>query len=297
MRIDPADTLFLYNERSKEAHALARSLAKHVRSKRDLRPAEGPDEALGSPPPTLVITVGGDGTILRAVRRAAPAGVPLLGVNLGRLGFLTEVEAVDAEELVPRYLEEGYAWVEHRDMLQAEVHTQDDKRHPTIHALNDVVVGRGGATHLMRIGVAIDGMEVSTYWADAVIVATATGSTAYALSAGGPILYPTSHDLVIKAVASHGDLSAAVVVPPESAVDLAVKSETPANISADGYWDVALSPGDTVRVTTGPHRAQFLRAGPPERFYETLVYRLRRSSDQTMSIAKLIAEQESRRRG
>ena len=180
-------------------------------------------------------------------------------------------------------------------MLEARV-TTGGVDHRAV-ALNDVVVGRGATPHIARVGVRVKGVDLTTYQADAVIVSTATGSTAYALAAGGPILYPHSSDMVLVPVAAHGDLSAPVVVPADSRVELTLKSEHPGVMTVDGYVNVPIGYGDTVMVTISPHRARFLRSGTEERFYETLVYRLRRGADQTMTLAKLIAEQEARRRG
>ena len=273
--MDPKDALIIYNALSPAAVQLAEELAECLGASQRPRPA---DDAGASPArrPSVVVTVGGDGTILRAARLAAPLDVPLLGVNLGRLGFLTEVEAANALELVPRYLEPGFAWLQERSMLQAQVVVPGQDRPASVTALNDVVVGRGPTSRLPRIRVRVDGVDLATYSADAVIVASATGSTGYALSAGGPILHPSSSDMVLKAVAPHGDLAAAVLVPRDSVLELAVLSRGNSFVTADGYWHVELAEDQPVRVTSSPHKAHFLRAGTPARFYETLVYRLHR---------------------
>ncbi len=295
MPIDPTNALLLYNERSPEAKPLAERLSALLKTHHAISSTEDGESALTPPVPEVLITIGGDGTLLRAARLVAAAGVPVLGVNLGRVGFLTEIEAVDALELVPRYLDGSVSWVEERTMLHCEVRTEGGVHHAT--ALNDIVVGRGPIPHIVRIGVRVKGVELTTYQADAVIVSTATGSTAYGLAAGGPILYPQSSDMVLIPVAAHGDLSAPLVVPVDSKVELAIKSEYPAVMTADGFEDVPIGYGDSVTVTTNRHKAKFLRSGTEERFYETLVYRLRRGADQTMTLAKLIAEQEARRHG
>lgn len=295
--IAPASALICYNAASAPAFDLAERLRVGLGSRHPLRALDDATTALGSPAPGVVVTVGGDGTLLRAARLAAQAGVPLLGVNMGRLGFLTEVEASEATDLVPRYLAgevPGGVWADRRAMLQAVVRTATGE-HPPVDVLNDVVVGRGALAHLARISVTVDGAELTTYQADAVIVATATGSTAYALSAGGPILHPALADTVLVPVAAHGDLDAPVVVPREAVVELEVMSEHPSIASADGITEVPLGPGDRVRVSTSPHEAVFLRAGAPARFYETLVYRLRRGADQSVRLARLMAEEEARR--
>ncbi len=290
MAIEPAKALILYNAGSPDAKPLAERLRSRLGCDRPLASTDDGAPSLGSQPPDVLVTVGGDGTLLRAASVAAQAAVPLLGVNLGRLGFLTEVEAADALDAVPRYLDGSIGRVYERYMVQAETGGA-----PPVHALNDVVVSRASTGHLARIGVSVDGAELTTYQADAVIVATATGSTAYALSAGGPILHPSSADMVLVPVAAHGDMDAPVVVPAQSAVELTVKTGHPAVMTVDGFVDVQIGPEGSVRVSASPHVALFLRAGSEARFYETLVYRLRRGADQSITLAREIADAEARR--
>jgi NAD+ kinase len=293
--IDPANSVILYNARSQEALPLAESLATLLGSRNRLHSTEDADENLAASVPDVVITVGGDGTLLRAARLVASVGVPLLGVNLGRLGFLTEIEAADAMESVPQYLSPGFGWVDERHMVQVQVQSSSGLA-PAISVLNDVVVGHGG-THMARVGVRVNGVDLTTYQADAVIVSTATGSTAYGLSAGGPILYPHSTDVAVTPVATHGDLDAPLVLPHDCVVELTTKSEQPTVMTADGFVSVPMAQGDSAIVSDSPNKARFLRAGSADRFYETLVYRLRRGAEQTVTIARLIAEEEARRNG
>ena len=296
MAIEPGNCIILYNAASAEAKPLAEALAALLGSRHPLQSTDDGEVSVGSPAPDVLITVGGDGTLLRAARLVARAGVPLLGVNLGRLGFLTEIEAGHALEAVPRYLSDGFGWVDERHMIQVEVPASPTARGP-VTVLNDVVVGRGAIPHMPRVGVRVNGVELTTYQADAVIVSTATGSTAYGLSAGGPILYPQSTDMAVTPVATHGDLDAPLVVPSESVVELTIKSEQPAMMTADGYVAIAMNAGDTAVVTTSPYKARFLRSGSKDRFYETLVYRLRRGAEQTVTLARLLAEDEASRGG
>ena len=254
--------------------------------------------SLPAEPPSVIITVGGDGTILRAARLAASLSVPVLGVNMGRLGFLTELEAMDAERLAPRYLtEEGFARLERRRMVRAVLDGEARQAPLVLDALNEVVVGRGSAGNVSRVSVSVDGVSLTTYAADAVIVATATGSTAYSMSAGGPILHPESPGLILTPVASHGDLSSPLLLPPDSVIEMEAESQAATSVAADGFLDFPLQPGDVVRAQASDLHADFLRAGARASFYETLVYRLRRGSDQTLSVARMIAEAEARSRG
>lgn len=293
MHIDPAQAAILYNAVSDRARPLAEELADALGTRHPLLATSTGEAVLAEIAPAVLITVGGDGTLLRAARMAAEADVPLLGVNLGRLGFLTEIEAADALELVPEYLDGGFTWIDERRMMQAFTNAGGE-RSGSAAVLNDVVVGRGRIAHLTLIGVAVNGVELTTYQADAVIVSTATGSTAYSLAAGGPILYPASGDMVIVPVATHGDLDAPVVVPEDSSVELTIKSDHDAIMTADGFVDVPMGKDDTVTVSRSPYRARFLRAGSPDQFYETLVYRLRRGAEQSVHIARRLAADEAR---
>ena len=157
----------------------------------------------------LVITAGGDGTILRVVRMTAPSGIPVVGINMGRLGFMTELRAEEAMERLPIYLNGGCR-VEARNMIQARVVKDGGgaEVNGPYHALNDVVMARGAVSRVVTIGCNIDEARLTTFRADAVIVSTATGSTGYNLAVGGPILDPESEDLVLKPVAAHIGLSA-----------------------------------------------------------------------------------------
>lgn len=222
----------------------------------------------------LLITVGGDGTILRAVRIAAPNEVSILGINMGHMGFMTELRAEDAADNLDRYLANDL-WVEERAMLQTQVVESDGATSGKVwHALNEAVVGSNAVARLARIQVSIDETPLTVYRADSVIVATATGSTGYALSAGGPILHPQSKDILLKPVAAHLGLTSALVLPASSVVELTVLADAPAMLSVDGHSDVPLSEGARVRIQASPHVARFLRARDPSYHYALLMRRL-----------------------
>ena len=168
----------------------------------------------------LILVAGGDGTILRAVRVVAPFSIPIVGINLGRVGFMTELSVQEAAERLPEYLN-GSLRVEKRMMLSASV-TPASAETPrlTLHALNDVVVGRGVAGRMLDISTTIDGVPLTSYRADAIIVSTATGSTGYALSVGGPVLYPEAQVILIQPIAAHTGMRSGVIVPGDSVVRL-----------------------------------------------------------------------------
>ncbi len=218
----------------------------------------------------FVVCLGGDGTILRAARVASPLGIPILGVNLGRLGFMTELSPGEALSRVPAFVQ-GEGWIEERTMLQAEVASSDGAQY---RALNDVVVARGARCRLIRVKASVDGEAVTTYRCDGVIVATATGTTAYSLAAGGPILHPHAEEMVIRPIAPHLGLPATLVLPCESVVELEVRTTHQATLSIDGQIEVPLKDGNVVRVERSPCVTRLIRARWPTPFYGTLTQKL-----------------------
>ncbi len=214
----------------------------------------------------LIISIGGDGTILHSARIVASFSVPILGVNLGRLGFITEIDGDDVLSHLPGLLE-GKGWIEERAMLEAQV---ADKN---FHALNDVVL-HSVAVRLVNIEAKVDGTPLTTYRADGVIVATATGSTSYSLASGGPILHPQSRESVLQPISCHLGLSHALVLPQQSIVDLKVAHREKVLLSIDGQVELPLSDGQKVRVKLSPYVARFLRIHEPTYFYGSLWQRL-----------------------
>jgi len=214
----------------------------------------------------LILSIGGDGTILHTARISAPANVPILGINLGRLGFITELTSDEASSNLPHLLE-GAGWIEERAMLEARL---EDK---SFHALNDVVV-RSTAVRLINIKAEIDGEMLATYRADGVIIATATGSTGYSLAAGGPILHPQSKEIILQPISCHLGLSHTLVLPPQSIVNLKVASGDKAILSLDGQVDIPLSSEQNVGLKLSPYVARFLKIRQPKYFYRSLWQKL-----------------------
>jgi NAD+ kinase len=227
----------------------------------------------------LVLTVGGDGTILRAVQVVIPGSTPITGINQGKLGFLTELDAGEAVAKLPSLID-GQGWIDERTMLQAEL-IASGKEPRIFHALNDVVMARGEIARLIRVEVSIDGQPLTTYKTDAVIVATATGSTGYALAAHGPILYPQSRDLLLVPVAPHLSLAYPIVLPETAEVVLRLNSYHAATLSVDGHINLLLSDGDTVTLKRSPHIARFWRIRPEASFYSTLEDKLKGKQGET----------------
>lgn len=225
----------------------------------------------------ILVALGGDGTMLRAGHLAAPPQVPVLGVNLGRVGFLIEVERDEWQAAIDRVLAGDY-WVERRMMLRASL-KRSGKELTTWDVLNEVVIGRGKTVRLVRLEVEIDGSFLTTYAADALIAATPTGSTAYALAAGGPILPPELRNILIVAVAPHLSVDRAVVLHEGSTIRITVRTVHEATLSVDGQSPMDIQDGDAVEVSAAEHSALFVRLQDPGYFYHNLTRRMYQNSN------------------
>ena len=223
----------------------------------------------------VAITLGGDGSILRTSRLAALSNTPVLGINLGTLGFLAEMEPAEVPERIPPLVRGNY-WVEERIMLQIE-HWREGKRLATYQALNEAVVGRRSLSRVVRVLTCLNHQELTTYTADGVLVATPTGSTAYSHAAGGPILHPEVHSLILTPICAHPHTSGSIVVPPDTVVELTARTDHEAALSIDGQEDVPMRDGDVATMSISPHIARFLRNQKRDYFYETLLRKLRLS--------------------
>ena len=221
----------------------------------------------------LIVVAGGDGTILKTVHVIAPFAIPIVAVNMGRVGFMSELSVGAAAERLPAYLN-GDMRIERRMMLCATVTASDGREVLTAHALNDVVVGRGGVASLMDIATKVDGEPMTRYRSDAVVVATATGSTGYALSAGAQIFFPEARVVIVQPVAPHTGLRDGLVLPDDAVVELEPVSRGAASLSVDGLADVDLAEGSVVKIVRSEHEALFLRARPPAAFWGDLTSRL-----------------------
>ena len=215
--------------------------------------ARGPEDVRDDRP-DLVVSVGGDGTFLRAARVAAEADCPVLGVKVGRLGFLTEIEpGPDALELVRAALE-GRARVEERLAVMAE--SADGTSFPAQWAMNEIMVEKWTRHRLVRLAVHVDDEYVTTFSADGVIVATPTGSTAYSFSARGPIVSPSVACLVLTPIAAHMVFDRSFVLGAEQVVVLEVVGDEPGVVSADGREGIELPVGSKVRILAAPRPAR-----------------------------------------
>jgi len=218
----------------------------------------------------MVVTFGGDGTILRAARCAAPAGVPLLGINMGNKGFMAELEAGDTE-LVRRAVEGNYA-IECRMMLDAEV-VRGGARTVSDFALNDVVVG--GIARVIAITALGDGREITSFSGDGIVVATPTGSTAYSMAAGGPIVEPDAENIIVTPICPHVLRAKSYVLTSSRVVTVVIGKlgGKPAYFSADGGESVPLCGGDRIGIRRSALVTRLVRV-TDRSFYEKVSEKL-----------------------
>lgn len=210
-----------------------------------------------------ILVIGGDGTILAAARMLVGSNIPLLGINLGTLGFLADVNLADLSKTLDLLLQDQYQ-VENRIMLTAEVYKQGEKA-ATYIALNDFNINRFGASRVIGLKVGINGSVIDRYRADGVIVCTPTGSTGYNLSAGGPIINPTCKNFVITPICPHSLTARSIVLAKEDIVTVEVEQirsniKEEAIISFDGREGLSLFPGDQVKIYKSQEVTPFIKA-------------------------------------
>lgn len=223
----------------------------------------------------MVVAIGGDGAMLRAARVCALDNVPVLGVNMGNLGFLTEIDDPAKSEAHFDRLLAGDYWIETRMMIMAQV-WRGEQIIAEEHALNDVVINRSTVTSIVRLEMYIDQDWATTYSADALIIATATGSTAYALASGGPILPPELHNILVVPVAPHLSMDRPIVLSQGAVVDVIVAdgSTVEVALTVDGTVVKTLKSGDRVQVQASDNVSRFVRLRSRNYFYRSLLDRL-----------------------
>lgn len=226
----------------------------------------------------LLITLGGDGTLLRAARLGASYHVPMLGVKMGRLGFLAELVPEQWQEPLQRIIAGDY-WVEERLMVRARVERRGhDGAKPQVicehDALNDVVFSRGDLARVVRISAHLDGGYLTTYTCDGLIVSTATGSTGYALAVGGPILPPELGNILLIPIAPHLSMDRAVVLAEGAEIRMRAFSDHRPILTVDGQVVVEIADEDEVVVVGSPHKARFVRVCERSYFYQVLMDKL-----------------------
>ena len=256
-----------------EATAIARTLARFLRIQHKIPIADSETAAkIGAEAverhhladrADLIVVLGGDGTLLGVARLVASQGIPILGVNLGGLGFLTEVTIKEARAALERVLGGDYE-VDRRIMLEAIVERASEESAETFQAFNDVVVGKGPLGRMLELDVFADHKLFCAYRADGLIVATPTGSTAYALSAGGPIVYPTLDAIVLAPICPHTLSNRPVVLPDSYEIEIRVKApDHDTTITVDGQESAQLGPADIIRIHRGRHAVSLIRSAHP----------------------------------
>ncbi len=218
----------------------------------------------------LLIALGGDGTMLRAGHLCAPLNIPVLGINMGRVGFLTEIRKDEWRQGMDLLLQGRYR-LEERMMLKAELWRGDTSLGSWL-VLNEVVVCRGQFVRPIRVQACVDGYTLTTYVADGVIAATPTGSTAYALAAGGPIMPPELRNILLIPVAPHLSMDRAIILSQGACVELRVLTDADheAVVSLDGHPPLPLANGDQVSVQASDLTVHFVRFEDPGYFYRNI---------------------------
>jgi NAD+ kinase len=221
----------------------------------------------------VLVVLGGDGTFLRAARAVAEVDVPLLGVNLGKVGFLSKVEA-DGLEATLAQIADGRFTVDERMTLRGVIRPAGRTGSREFFALNDVVVARGALARVVRLDVAIGPSHLATFIADGLVVASPTGSTGYSFSAGGPILDPLSRNLVVTPIAGYLSAIRSVVVSPSQTVTARVVDAIEALVSIDGREDLPIAVGDVVEVSAGARSIRFVEPAGAIPFWDLLRHKV-----------------------
>ena len=224
----------------------------------------------------LILTVGGDGTILHAAQTVVLGPTPITGINLGRLGFMTELNVDEVMDKLPALLA-GEGWIDERSLLEVEISLADDRcQSPRMfYALNDVVIARGAVARVVYVEASIDGEPLTTHTGDGMIMATATGSTGYSLSAGGPILHPQAKESLLLPILPHLSSAYALVLPSTAVVKLCLSTTHQATLSVDGHINLPLSSGATIKVKRSSNAVKFLRVHSETSFYGSLEQKLK----------------------
>jgi len=216
----------------------------------------------------LIIALGGDGTMLRAGHLCAPVDIPLLGINVGHYGFLVELKRQQWQDYLPRLLAGEFRYEERMMLFACCKRAAEEDVHFDV--INDVVVARGQYVRPIEVEALLNGAHIASYVADGLIAATPTGSTAYALAAGGPILPPEIRNILLMPVAPHLSVDRAVVLSEGSSVTIRVLTSHEAVVSVDGQPPVQLASGDSVEVTAHEKSLHMVRFQDPYYFYRNL---------------------------
>jgi NAD+ kinase len=217
-----------------------------------------------------LVVLGGDGTFLRAARAVAVADIPILGINAGKVGFLSKAESDGLETVLDQLSRKEYT-LEPRMVLEARLLPSGQEKGGSVHvALNEAAIVRGSQARVVRLELQVDGSHVATYIADGLVVASPTGSTGYSFSAGGPILDPTARNLVVTPIAAYLSAIRSIVVGARHTVTVRVVDAVDCLVSIDGREDVPLAIGDVVRVRARERPIHFIEPHGAMPFWELL---------------------------
>ena len=237
--------------------------------------AEELEKKISSRSLDVLIALGGDGTMLRAGHLCAPWHTPILGINTGKFGFLTEVKDRQWENAILRLLSGDYR-LEDRFMLRVE-HRHADELLGFWDALNEVVISRGSQVRPIRLSACVDGYELADYVADALVVSTPTGSTAYALAAGGPVIAPEMENILIIPVAPHLSVDRGIIISKQSKIKVSARTTHEAVLSVDGQAPVILSKEDHILAYASKNMVSFIRFHDTGNFYRNLTMYMERN--------------------
>ena len=261
---------FIYKENSSEAMELVRSIIEDFGLENKSWVLSSPELREDDPmlnETALIIVAGGDGTILKIAGISAVHSIPIVGINLGRVGFMTEIEPEEIKSKLSKYLALETR-LEKRMMLKVNI---SGIKKSGFHALNDVVISHSVVCNLIDLSIKVDDVFIDKYRADGVIIASPTGSTAYSFSAGGPIIFPEAKNILIQPLVPHMKIGRAMVISAGSRVEVGIENANQAIMTVDGkQYETPITQNNLVTVSQSPYVATFLREKDPKAFYKDL---------------------------
>ena len=261
---------FIYKENSSQAMKLVNSIIEDFALKNNSWVLSSPELHVDNEQlkeTALIIVAGGDGTILKIAGVSAVHSIPIVGINLGRVGFMTEIEPEEIKSKLSKYLCLETR-LEKRMMLEVNIAGNEKSG---LHALNDVVISHSVVGNLIDLSIKVDGVFIDKYRADGVIIASPTGSTAYSFSAGGPIMFPEAKNILIQPLVPHMKIGRAMVISGESTVEVGIENANQAIMTVDGkQYETPVTQNNQVTVCKSPYIATFLREKDPKAFYKDL---------------------------
>ena len=261
---------FIYKENSSQAMKLVNSIIEDFALENNSWVLSSPELHVDNEQlkeTALILVAGGDGTILKIAGVSAVHSIPIVGINLGRVGFMTEIEPEEIKSKLSKYLCLETR-LEKRMMLEVNISGNEKSG---LHALNDVVISHSVVGNLIDLSIKVDGVFIDKYRADGVIIASPTGSTAYSFSAGGSIMFPEAKNILIQPLVPHMKIGRAMVISGESTVEVGIENANQAIMTVDGkQYETPVTQNNQVTVCKSPYIATFLREKDPKAFYKDL---------------------------